>query len=48
MGGDLGTAELELLDYVGYLFEAVGVPLRFPLSMSNDEECSLLEEEYLS
>ena len=46
-GSDLGAAELELLDYVRYLLEAMGVAVRVGLSMSNDEESRLLEEQDL-
>ena len=48
VGGNLGTAELELLDDVGYLFEAMRVASRVPLRVSDHEERSLLEQQYLN
>ena len=48
MGGNLGTAELELLDDVGYLFEAMRVASRVSLRVSDHEERSLLEQQYLN
>lgn len=47
MGGYLGTAELELLDDVGYLFEAMRVAVRVSFRVRDHEECRLLEEQHL-
>ena len=48
MGGYLGTAELELLDDVGDLFESMRVPSSVSLRVRDHEERRLLEEQHLN
>ena len=48
VGGYLGTAELELLDDVGDLFESMRVPSSVSLRVRDHEERRLLEEQHLN
>ena len=47
MRGNLGAAELELLDDVGDLLESVRVPVGVPLGVGDHEERRLLEQQHL-